>query len=909
MKFFHRLRTHFRKQELDQELSEELAFHIEQETEENIAAGMSAEEARYAALRKFGGVEQVKEECRDAWGVRFIDTLIQDIRFGLRMLAKNPGFTAVAVLTLALGIGANTAIFTIVNAVMLRNLPVKNPSQLVLFYDGVDTGTHNSNKVPDNAYSYQAWIYFRDHNESFEDLCAFRQGSDRLIMLGGGASEPAHREEVRGKLVAGNYFTVLGVQAAAGRLLTAQDDTPNASPGAVISYDFWRRRFNLARSVIGKTVDLNGVVFTVLGVTPPEFFGERVGMPPDYWLPLSWQPQVLQRESWLASQDVYWLNLMGRLKPGVSIESAQATVNTQLHSYYMMQAGSRITPEQQRQIQGVHIQLRPGGRGISVLRFVYSEPLHVLMAVVVLVLLIACANVATLMLGRASARRSELFVRSALGAGRSRLVRQLLTESTLLALFGAVAGAALAWLGVHLLVATLPLASIVKTKPDLPVLAFTLAISVLTGVLFGLIPAVRSSKMGLAGGPSATLAGSMGRSTLKPTYTLVALQVALSSVLLVGAALLTHSLLDLEHQDLGFNSDNVLLVRAGFQFAGVPQAQLLPLYQQIQVRLNALPGVTAASMARFSPVSGNISYSNFSLEGYEPPAGKEIDVYELPVGPRFFETLGIPILLGRPIGPQDTPTSPLVAMVNQTFTHEYLSGQNPIGHHISIGAPFKAPGAEIIGVVADSKYYNLREKPKPMAFFPLWQAGADKHVDPNAGVLIIRVSREPSGAIAAVRRALAEIDSGLPIEGVQTLHEQIYESIDQERMVTRSCSFFGLLALTLACIGLYGTMTYFVARKTKEIGIRMALGAPRSRILWMFLRDSVALVVLGLAVGLPLAMGATRWIRSLLFGLPAIDWMAIGGTVGLMVAVSAVAAYLPARRATKVDPMVALRYE
>jgi predicted permease len=575
----------------------------------------------------------------------------------------------------------------------------------------------------------------------------------------------------------------------------------------------------------------------------------------------------------------------------------------------MMQAGSRITPEQQRQIQGVHIQLRPGGRGISVLRFVYSEPLHVLMAVVVLVLLIACANVATLMLGRASARRSELFVRSALGAGRSRLVRQLLTESTLLALFGAVAGAALAWLGVHLLVATLPLASIVKTKPDLPVLAFTLAISVLTGVLFGLIPAVRSSKMGLAGGPSATLAGSMGRSTLKPTYTLVALQVALSSVLLVGAALLTHSLLDLEHQDLGFNSDNVLLVRAGFQFAGVPQAQLLPLYQQIQVRLNALPGVTAASMARFSPVSGNISYSNFSLEGYEPPAGKEIDVYELPVGPRFFETLGIPILLGRPIGPQDTPTSPLVAMVNQTFTHEYLSGQNPIGHHISIGAPFKAPGAEIIGVVADSKYYNLREKPKPMAFFPLWQAGADKHVDPNAGVLIIRVSREPSGAIAAVRRALAEIDSGLPIEGVQTLHEQIYESIDQERMVTRSCSFFGLLALTLACIGLYGTMTYFVARKTKEIGIRMALGAPRSRILWMFLRDSVALVVLGLAVGLPLAMGATRWIRSLLFGLPAIDWMAIGGTVGLMVAVSAVAAYLPARRATKVDPMVALRYE
>jgi predicted permease len=485
----------------------------------------------------------------------------------------------------------------------------------------------------------------------------------------------------------------------------------------------------------------------------------------------------------------------------------------------------------------------------------------------------------------------------------------LLTESILLALFGAVAGTALAWLGVHLLIATLPLASIVKATPDLQVLTFTLAVSVLAGVLFGLIPAVRSSKLGLAGGPSATLAGSLGRSTLKPTYTLVALQVALSSVLLVGAALLTHSLLDLEHQDLGFKSDNVLLVRTGFQFAGVPPAQLLPLYRQTQARMNALPGVTDASMARFSPISGNISSNNFSLEGYEPPGGKDIDVYELPVGPGFFETLGIPLLLGRPIGTQDTPTSPLVAVVNQTFAHEYLPGQNPLGHRISTGAPFKAPGAEIIGVVADSKYYNLREEPKPMAFFALWQAGVDKHVDPNAGVLIIRTSRDPSGVIAEVRRALTEIDSGLPIEGVQTLHEQILGSIDQERMVTRCSSFFGLLALLLACAGLYGTMTYFVARKTKEIGIRMALGAPRSRILWLFLRDSVALVVLGLAVGLPLAMGATHWIRSLLYGLPAIDWLAIAGTIGVMVVVSAIAAYLPARRATKVDPMVALRHE
>ena len=909
MKIYRRLRAVFRKEELNQQLSDELAFHLAKQIDQNIAAGMSPDEARYAALRKFGGVEQVKEECRDAWGMRFIDTLLQDIRYGLRMLAKNPGFTAVAVVTLALGIGANTAIFTLINAVLLQSLPLKNPGQLVLFYDGAATGTNTSNGIPNDIYSYPAWEYFRDHDESFEGLCAFRQESDRLTLQMGASSDPQRQEQVRGHLVSGSYFTVLGVQAAAGRLLTAQDDIPTAPPGAVISYDFWRRRFNLDRSVMGKTVDLNGTVFTIVGVTPREFFGERVGTPPDFWLPLSWQPQVLQRGSWLATQDLYWLNLMGRLKPGVTAEIAQANLNTQLHQYYTAQAGSRITPQRQRQMQSAHIQLKPGARGISVLRFAYSEPLHVLMAVVALVLLIACANVATLMLARASARRQELFVRLALGARRSRLVRQLLTESVLLALFGALAGAVLAGWGVHLLVAMLPLASVVEVKPDLLVLGFTLAVSVLTGVLFGLMPALRSSKMGLTGGAAARSSASSGGSTFKPAYTLVVLQVALSSVLLVGAALLTHSLLDLERQDLGFNFENVLLVSTGFRLAGVPPAELLPLYRQIQERLNSLPGATSASMARFSPISGGISSNNFSLAGYEPPAEKAMNVYKLEVGPGFFETLGVPLLLGHPFGPQDTPASPFVAVVNETFVQEYLPNQNPIGRRMSIGSPFKAPGAEIIGVVADSKYYNLREKPKPMAFFSLWQAGADKHLDAYAGELMIRTSRDPSGAIAEVRRVLIETDSRLPILGAQTLHDQIYESLNQERMITKSCSFFGLLALVLACIGLYGTMAYSVARRTNEIGIRMALGAQRSRVLWLFLRDSVALVALGLTLGLPLAMSTTRWIKSLLFGLPPVDWLAFGGTLVLMVAVSGLASYLPARRATKVDPMVALRYE
>ncbi len=900
----------FRRRKPVDDLAEEIRSHLEMEEQENLESGMPPDEAHYAALRRFGNVALAQERSREMWGWNSVETLWQDLRFGLRQLRRSPGFTAVAVVTLALGIGANTAIFTLINAVLLQSLPVKDPGQLMLFYDGVTTGTSSTDMgIPNDIYSYPAWEYFRDHDESFESLCAFRQESDRLSMQMGGSSETQQKEQVRGHLVSGSYFTVLGVRATAGRLLTAQDDMPTAPPGAVISYEFWRRRFNLDRSVIGKTLDLNGTVFTIVGATPKEFFGERIDRPPDFWLPLSRQPQVLQRESWLASQNVYWLNLMGRLKSGVTMESAQATLNTQLHQFYTAQAGSRLTPERQRQIQSAQILLKRGARGISILRFVYSQPLHILMAVVALVLLIACANVATLMLARASARRHELFVRLALGAGRSRLVRQLLTGSVLLALCGAVAGAVLAGWGVHLLVAMIPPASAVKVKPDLLVLGFTLAVSVLTGVLFGLIPALSSSKVGLTGSPAARSSASRGGSTFKPAYTLVVLQVALSSLLLVGAALLTHSLLDLERQDLGFNSENLLLVRTGFQLTGVPPAELLPLYRQIQERLNSLPGVSSASMARFSPISGSSSSGNFSLEGYATSPGKVLVVFGLPVGPGFFATLGIPMLLGRPIGPQDTPASPLVAVVNQTFVQEYLPNRNPIGRRMRLGAPFKAPGAEIIGVVADSKYYNLREKPKPMAFFSLWQAGADKHLDAYAGELMIRTSQDPSGAVAEVRRALTEIDSRLPILGVQTLHEQIYESLHQERMITKSCGFFGFLALLLACIGLYGTMAYSVARRTNEIGIRMALGAQRSRILWLFLRDSVVLVVLGLTLGLPLAMGATRWIRSFLFGLPSVNWVAISGTIVVMVVVSAGAAYLPARRATKVDPMVALRHE
>ena len=905
MSWLNRLRGSLRKNKLEEQLDDELQFHIEMRTQQFIAAGMAPEEASSRARRQFGNPLLLKERTRDMDTVGWIDTLWQDLSYAGRLLRKSPAFAAVVVVTLALGIGANTAIFTLINAVMLQNLPVKDPGKLVLFNDGIDSGVVDGDGFPGNIFSYPAWEYFRDHDESFESLCAFRQGSDSLVMHVAGASDSGPKEQAGGHLVSGNYFDVLGVRAAIGRMLTVQDDALAAPHVAVISYDFWRRRFNLDHAVIGKSVDLNGTIFHIVGVAPPEFFGERVSSPPEFWLPLSRQPLILQRDSWLANRNVHWLNLMGRLKPGVTLARAQATVNTQLQQFYTPQAGIHITPERLRGLRDAHIRLKPGGRGISWMRAMYSEPLHLLMAVVAVVLLIACANVATLLLARGSARTRELFVRLALGASGGRLIRQLLTESMLFALLGGAAGIALAWWGVKVLASLVKVTSVVSVQPDVIALCVTLSLSVVTGIAFGLVPALRSSRI-------AGMIRSFGRSSdfgmskFNPAHALVILQVALSSVLLIGAGLLTHSLLNLQNQDLGFHRDNLLLVRTDARLAGYQPAGLVPLYQQLQDRLNALPGVLAATIAQYSPISGTSNSSNCSIEGYAPPPGKNMDINTVEVGPRFFEVLGTPLVLGRPIGLRDTPASPTVAVVNETFVHKFFPQQNPIGRHFRLGAPFNPPGVEIVGVAADSKYYELSEKAKPMAFFSVWQSGGR---EPYVGELMIRTSQDASGAAAEVRQAIHQIDSRLPILDVSTLRQHIDNSLHQERMITNLCSFFGLLALLLASIGLYGTIAYSVVRRTNEIGIRMALGAQRPQVLWMVLREAVVLVVLGLTFGLPLAMGATRWIKSFLFGTPPVDVVGIGAAIAIMALVSAVAALLPARRASKVDPMAALRYE
>jgi predicted permease len=691
-----RLLNLFRPNRLEAEICEELAYH------------------RDRSRGRFGNFTAIQVQTREASTIVWLETLVQDVRYGCRQLGRTPLVTLVAVLSLALGIGANTAIFSLINAVMLQSLPVRDPGRLVLFYDGVATGVYSGVAFPGDMFSYRCWEYFRDHNEAFEDLSAFSQGSEDVMMrLSSGAGR---REPARGHLVSGSYFSVLGVQAAVGRVLTPADDALAAPPVAVISDTFWRRRFHADSSAIGMAVDLNGTVLTIVGVAPREFFGERVEQPPDFWLPLSFQPQIMQRDSLAARTDVYWLNLIGRLKPGMTLARAQAGLNTQLHQFYTAQAGAHQTTEQQRKIQAAHIELKPGGRGISWARFNYSEPLHLLMAIVALVLLIACANIASLLLARASARRRELFVRLALGSSRPRLIRQLLTESVLLALLGGAAGVALAWWTVKALGAAFGISPVIPLRPDLVVLGFTLGISVLAGIGFGLVPALRAGRIELRSSPEVRTQA-MALSRFKPARALVILQVTLSFLLLTGAALLTHSLLMLESQDLGFQRENMLLVRTDPRAAGYQPAQLNALYRQIYDRLSALPGVVSATMMSYSPLSGRSSSGNFSLQGYTPEAGREMDMYIVNAGPGFFKTMGMPLLLGRSFGPRDTPASPLVAVVSQDFVREYLPGQNPIGRRFCKGAPFRDPGVEIVGVVADSKYYDPRANAKPMAYF------------------------------------------------------------------------------------------------------------------------------------------------------------------------------------------------
>ena len=1016
-----------RRKRMLKELDQDIRDHIERETQDNLERGMSPEEARYAAVRKFGNVMRVKEETHEVWTSVWLEQLWQDIRYGARTLAKSPGFAAVAILTLALGIGANTAIFSLIDAVMLRSLPVENPSQLVLLKWGARNapnihGYMSSGDCPTDlsfagrnpsGCSFSEPI-FREiaQTNSFSGTAAFAN-SGRLNLSGNGPATV-----INGQLVSGDFFRTMGVKAAVGRVFESGDDSPSAAPVAVLNYGYWQSAFGGSRDIVGRTIELNNVPFTIIGVAEQRFTGVTPGSDYDVWLPLSDAQSITDPMRWENRQSdasYWWLTILARLRPETQLAHAQAAVsglfrNEMLHGAVpLFHGGGTAGPSGPRRgaptggsggvlrqmvidgppaaasgnapasppatgqgraearhdvpfgpmpqsagnkpailqvPQGVvrpgprssetagdpktlstaadnpEIKLVPAQSGLVGQRSQYSSPLYVLMLAVGIILLIACANVAGLMLARAAVRQKEMAVRLALGAGRARLVRQLLTESVMLSVLGGTLGVLFAYWGAH---AILSFVSSNQPRPlgfatgvDLRVLGFTVAVSLFTGIFFGIAPAFRCVRVNLTpalkeGEGSSASSGHAGGKWLGVGNGLVVAQVALAIVVLVGAGLLVRTLANLRSIDVGFDSHNILIFGIDPTLIGYKGPQVDSFYRDLQGRLSETPGVKSASYSMGPLLSGGLMITSFHWPG--TPQDQESEADALGVGPNFFETLRIPFLAGRGFNASDfkvaaanigeNPTlAPTPVVVNQAFVEKYLGKENPLGKQFGqseadANRP-RSPGYEIIGVVRDAKYNSLRREIHAMIYHPQSLGGASFE---------LRTAADPQAILPAVREVVAQVNTNLPLFDVKTESEQIDRLLFQERLVARLSSFFGLLALVLACVGLYGLLSYEVSRRTREIGIRMALGAQSDSVLKLVLRQGIVLAIVGAAVGIGVALGVTRYLSSMLYDVHANDPLTIIAVAVLLTLVAFAACYIPARRATRVDPLVALRYE
>ena len=850
---------------------------------------------------------------------RWEDAMVQDLRFGIRMLLKHKVLTIVAALSLALGIGANTAIFTLIDALLLEKLPVAEPQRLALFtIAGKESG---------DSFSYPLYQQFRDRNLSFSAVIAAAE-TRRMRMTVSESEGGAPVESARGQMVSSNFFSALGVNAALGRTLIEVDDgADNRQAVAVISSGFWQRRFGGDPATVGKRITLDDTPFTIIGVAPPKFFGFEVGGNPDLWFPLQ-----MAGDQALSNRDGSWLIVMGRLRPEANATQARAEMDVILQQELAegaerktKRSDGRWTEAERLDFLDRHIELQPGGVGWTPLRDIFKKPLYILMTLVGLAQLIACANVANLLLARAVARRKEIAVRLAIGAGRFRLIRQLLTESMLLTFLGAALGLLFAQWIAHLLLAFLPQYHgpiQINLALNTRMLGFTLAVSILTGLLAGLAPALRATRLDLISSLKEHIShSSAGESRLPLNKTLVVAQVALSLFLLIGAGLFVRSLQNLKDQDAGFDRENVTLFELDLG-PDYPVSRRVPLYKQLLARLEALPGTRAASFSSYSLLSGTSQSMKASVDGYTPPPDEDMICKQLWVTPQYFATMGISLLSGRDFVPQDelpasAPTTtapvakrPLVVVINETMARQFFGEANPIGKRIRFpgyldknSEPF-----EIVGVVKDAKYLSLRERTPRITYFPFLQI-------PNefGSTFQLRAAGDPAGFAPAIRRIAQELDPRVQTLDLRTMNDVVNESLAQERLVAQLAGFFGLFALLLACIGLYGVMSYTVTRRTREIGVRMALGAQRGDVLRMLLRESMLLVVAGLVIGLAAAVATTKMIESLLFdllfGLTATDPLTIALSTLLLLSVAGLAAWLPARRAARVDPLVALRQE
>jgi macrolide transport system ATP-binding/permease protein len=907
---FRKLSWWARRRRKEEQLREELAFHLAQEAEERQAEGLTADQAAWAARRDLGNVALLREDARRAWTWTPLEQLAQDLRYGLRTMAANKTFSAMAILSLALGIGANTAIFSVMDAVLRRSLPVPEPQSLVIlswrtpqreFYGS--NRHNNSFREPNGGFvggvfSYPAFELLRTHDEVFSIVFGY-QGAGDLNLTFRGQAELAKTE-----YVSGDYFRGLGIPPAAGRLIGPDDDRAGAPGTAVVSFALGQKLFGGPAHALGQSIQINNLPFTVIGVTPPEFFGADPGSRPDVYVPMHANLLLGGRTYSAATYldaNYDWVVPMARLRPGVSALQAQAAVTGEFSEW------ARTARPKRRADNVPSLLVREGSGGLDGLRRTYSKPLYILLMLVGLILSIACANIANLLLARAAARRREIALRLSLGAGRFRIIRQLLTESVLLAGLGGVLGVVFAIWGIQFLTRLLATGRETVTlaaELNWQVLVATAALTLLTGVLFGLAPALQSTRSDVVVALKELGTGRpRGHRLRGPSLsgTLMVSQIAFTLLILVVAGLFARTLSNLASIHLGFNQESLLTFQLNARQAGHTDPEIVAFYNDLRTRFSAIPGVQAASLSNHAVIGTGTSATGVRV------AGSTFDSSNImTIGPGFFTTMQIPMLLGRDIDERDRPGAPVVAVVNEAFAKRTFGDRNPLGQHLALEAVCTECDIEIVGVAANSLYGNLKGKMSPTVYLSFAQGGWG----PVGGMIFaLRTASNPLSYVGAVRDLVQRADSRLPLSDVKSQSARIDEAIYQELALARLCTVFALLALVIACVGLYGTMAYAVARRTREIGIRVALGAPRGRVIWMVLREVCVLAAVGLAIGLPLARSASRLIESFLFEMTPNDPRAVAAAVVILLGAALVAGYGPARRASRVDPMIALRQD
>ncbi len=908
---FRRLRYWLDSSRRGDALREEMDLHLAEKAEELEAEGMTAERARDEARRRFGNAALKHEESREIWMTRFLSELGQDIRYGFRTMAANKAFSALAILSLALGIGANTTIYSFMESILLRSLPVAEPESLVVL-NWQSPPPQNANKewvhvvhglqgrawpagkgaMASGMFPYGAFEMLRDENPVFSTVFGYFNGLNHSLAVRGQAMS------VSTEYVTGDYFRGLSVSPAAGRLIDSEDDRPGAPPVAVISFATSQQRFGGPSNAIGQPVLVDNVPFTVVGVTPPEFFGVDPASVPDLYLPLHTNLLVdgPKAASMYPDANFYWIEMMGRLRPGVSMAQAQAALAPRFHQWV---AATATTDGERAKLPA--LTLNPGAAGLGSLRRQYSKPLFVLLAMVALILAIACANIANLLLARAAARRREMAVRLSLGAGRFRIVRQLLTESVMLASLGGALGVLFAIWGVRSLTLLFSRGQekfTLHAELNWHVLGVTAALSVLCGLLFGLVPAIQATRPDVL---PALKSGRGGGSRHRAQNILVVAQIAMSFLILVAAGLFVQTLDKLHSIQLGYARENILLFSLNARQAGHRDPEIATFYADLRKRFESIPGVSSATLSQSSiinagfvgsPVKGPMRIGAVTIEGARV----------LGAGPRFLTTMQIPILAGREINDRDQPGSSPVAVISERLARTYFGNENPVGRRITL--PEEKRDLEIVGVSANVRYGGLKNDEHPMAVFV-----AVSQFTPDRATYALRTAGDPLRHVQSVREIVREADSSIPVTNVVTQAAEIDRTISREITFAKLCTSFAILALLTACVGLYGTMSYSVARQFSEIGLRMALGAQRGSMVWMVLRRVLRLAAVGLAISLPVALGASQLVKSFLFGTQPNDpWtLALAGAVLLIAAI--LAGYAPAMRASRIDPLMALRHD